>query len=100
MRGFTALQRHGTMGFPEIAAYAIRFARDGFAMNELLAFSIGSKEAAYRTWPQNAAVFLPGGRVPAIGDCFRQTDLADTLQYMSDQATAAGRAGGRTAGGA
>jgi gamma-glutamyltranspeptidase / glutathione hydrolase len=91
----TALERHGTMGFPEIAASAIRFARDGFAMNELLAFSIGSKEAEYRRWPQNAAVFLPGGRVPSIGEAFKQTDLAATLQYMSDQAQAAG---GREAG--
>jgi gamma-glutamyltranspeptidase/glutathione hydrolase len=91
----TALQRHGTMGFPEIAQHAIRFARDGFAMNELLQFSIASKEEAYRRWPQNAAVFLPSGRVPQVGDRFVQTDLAATLQYMSDQATAAG---GRDAG--
>lgn len=91
----TALERHGTMSFPDIAQYAIRFARDGFAMNELLAFSIGSKEADYRRWPQNAAVFLPGGAVPKIGDNFKQTDLAATLQYMSDQAQAAG---GREAG--
>lgn len=91
----TALQRHGTMGFPEIAAFAIRFAREGFAMNPLLQFSIASKEAAYRRWPQNAAVFLPGGAVPKVGDNFKQTDLAQTLQYMSDQASAAG---GREAG--
>ena len=86
----TALERHGTMSFPDIAQYAIRFARDGFAMNPLLAFSIGSKEADYRMWPQNAAVFLPGGAVPKVGDKFVQTDLATTLQYMSDQARAAG----------
>ena len=91
----TALERHGTMSFPEIAAYAIRFARDGFAINELLAFSISSKEAEYRRWPQNAAVFLPGGRAPKVGENFKQTDLAGTLQYMSDQAAAAG---GREAG--
>lgn len=91
----TALERHGTMGFPEIAQYAIRFARDGFAMNHLLAFSIGSKVEEYERWPQNAAIFLPGGAVPAIGDNFRQADLGRTLQYMSDQAAAAG---GREAG--
>ncbi len=91
----TALQRHGTLPFPDIARHAIRFARDGFAMNPLLAFSIGSKEADYLRWAQNAAIFLPGGAVPKVGDTFKQTDLARTLQYMSDQAEAAG---GREAG--
>lgn len=85
----TALQRHGTMGFAEIAEHAIRFARDGFAVNDLLAFSIASKESEYCRWDQNAAIFLPGGRPPDIGDNFRQTDLANTLQYMADEARAA-----------
>ena len=56
-----ALERHGTMRFAEIAEPAIRFARDGFAVNELLAYSISNSVEAYKRWPQNAAIFLPGG---------------------------------------
>src|ERR1700759_1685840 len=44
----TALRRHGTMRFADVAASAIRFAADGFAVYPLLARSIASHEAEYR----------------------------------------------------
>ena len=81
----TALQRHGTMRFHEVTAAAIRCARDGFAINPLLAHSIASREKDYRRWPQNAAVFLPQGRPPRVGEKFVQSDLANLLQYMAGQ---------------
>ena len=91
----SALRRHGTMRFYAVAESAIRFARDGFAVNTLLASSISSREADYRRWAQNAAIFLPGGRAPKVGDKFVQSDLARTLQFMADQDRAAA---GREAG--
>jgi len=84
-----ALRRHGTMRFHEVADSAIRFAHDGFAVNPLLASSIATREKAYRRWPQNAAIFLPGGRAPKVGDKFVQSDLARTMQFMADQDRAA-----------
>jgi len=93
----TALERHGTMGFGDVAQYAIRFARDGFAVFPLLAESIETHEAEYARWPSNAAIFLPGGRRPLVGEKFVQSDLARTLQYMADEERkAAGK--GRPAG--
>src|SRR5690349_2436885 len=86
----TALRRHGTMRFADIAAPAIRFAEEGFAVYPLLHRSIAAHEAEYRRWPSNTAIFLPDGRVPEIGAKFVQTDLARTLRYMSDQDRAAG----------
>jgi gamma-glutamyltranspeptidase/glutathione hydrolase len=92
-----ALERHGTMSFGDIAAAAIRFAAEGFATYPLLRESIGAHEAEYRTWPQNAAIFLPGGRAPEIGQRFVQADLARSLQHMVEQERAAAPKG-RTAG--
>jgi gamma-glutamyltranspeptidase/glutathione hydrolase len=86
----TALRRHGTMRFADVAASAIRFAADGFAVYPLLERSIGSHAAEYRRWASNTAVFLPGGRVPKTGEKFVQTDLARTIQFMADQDRAAG----------
>ncbi len=86
----TALRRHGTMGFPDIADAAMRFAAEGFAVYDGLANSIAKNEAAYRRWDYNAAIFLPGGAPPKVGDVFVQSDLAKTLGYMIDQARAAG----------
>lgn len=85
----TALERHGTMRFADIAAAAIKCAGEGFAVNPLLTHSIATHRAEYACWPGNAAIFLPGGRVPQPGERFVQTDLARTLQYMADQDRAA-----------
>jgi len=81
----TALKDFGTMSFGDIAAAAIRFAREGFAVFEYLAGQIELHQADYRKWPSNAAIFLPEGRPPTVGKRFLQTDLAATLQYMVDE---------------
>ena len=86
----TALERHGTMRFADVASYAARYAAEGFAVYPLLATSIASHEHEYRRWQSNTAIFLPNGRVPKSGDKFVQSDLARTLQYMADQDRAAG----------
>ena len=92
----TALERHGTMTFGEVAAASIRLARDGFVMYPLMASIIANKADAYGRWPSNAAIYLPGGRPPAVGDLFVQADLGRSLQYMADEERAAG--GDRLAG--
>jgi gamma-glutamyltranspeptidase/glutathione hydrolase len=81
----TALRRYGTMSFGEVAAAAIRLARDGFPMYPLMAASLKRHEADHRAWPSTAAIFLPNGRLPETGEVFRQTDLAGSLQYMADE---------------
>ena len=86
----TALQRHGTMRFADVASYAIRYAGEGFAVYPLLATSIAAHEHEYRRWQSNTAIYLPNNRVPKAGDKFVQTDLSRTLQYMADQDRAAG----------
>ncbi|MCS6892372.1 MAG: gamma-glutamyltransferase [Rhodovarius sp.] len=94
----TALERHGTWRFEDVVSFAIRYAREGFAVHPLLRESILTHRAAYERWESNRAIFLPGGRVPEIGERFVQADLARTLQYMADEARAAGQRGGREAG--
>lgn len=94
----TALERHGTMSFPDIVAFAIRYAAEGFQTNALLAHTIAAHRDEYARWPQNAAIYLPGGAPPKVGSRFVQSDLARTLTYMADEARAAEAAGGRLAG--
>ncbi|HYF06780.1 MAG TPA: gamma-glutamyltransferase [Acetobacteraceae bacterium] len=81
----TALERHGTMGFGDVAQCAIRYAAEGFAVFPLLHENIVSHREDYARYPSNAAIFLPGGQVPKVGDRFVQSDLARTLQYMADE---------------
>jgi gamma-glutamyltranspeptidase / glutathione hydrolase len=86
----TALERHGTMRFADVAASAIRYAGEGFAVYPLLATSIAAHEHEYRRWQSNTAIFLPNDRVPRSGEKFVQSDLSRTLQFMADQDRAAG----------
>ncbi|MBU8539168.1 gamma-glutamyltransferase family protein [Falsiroseomonas tokyonensis] len=92
----TALQRHGTMTFGEVAAAAIRHARDGFAMHPTMAKNLVQKFDSYMRWPSTAAIYLPGGKPPAVGQKFVQADLAAMLTYMVEEEAAA--VGDRAAG--
>ena len=77
-----ALRRYGTISFEQAATAAMEIARDGFAMYPLLANNIEYTAEQFARWPDNARVFLPGGKPPAIGDVFRQEDLARTIFRM------------------
>jgi gamma-glutamyltranspeptidase/glutathione hydrolase len=92
-----ALARYGTMPFADVAAAAIRFARDGFPMYPFFLDRLRTMAPKLREWPSSAAVYLPGGALPAIGDNFVQADLGRSLQYMAEEERAHAR-GDRLAG--
>lgn len=94
----TALERHGTMGFGEVAQYAIRYASEGFAVFPLLAETVALHLDDYRKYPSNAAIYLPGGEPPKVGARFVQSDLGRTLSYMVEEEKRAAAKGGRMAG--
>jgi gamma-glutamyltranspeptidase / glutathione hydrolase len=86
----TALERFGTMRFADVAAAAIRFGRDGFAVQSISQEIIESQAGTIQKYPQNAAIYLPNGVPPVAGTLFLQKDLAASIQYMADQEKAAG----------
>jgi gamma-glutamyltranspeptidase/glutathione hydrolase len=94
----TALENWGTMSFGECAAAAIRFAREGFAMNPLLHQTISQNVETYRSFPSSAAIYLKDNEAPPVGSRFVQADTAKSLQYMVDQEASAAAKGGRLAG--
>lgn len=94
----TALANFGTMNFGEVAAAAIRFARDGFPMYPLMSQFIADNRASYARWPSSKKVFMPRGRAPQPGEVFVQSDLGRTLQYLADEEKKVARRKGRKAG--
>jgi gamma-glutamyltranspeptidase/glutathione hydrolase len=86
------------MSFAEVAASAIRFGREGFGFQSISHEIMSESADTIARWPQNAAIYLPGGEAPKPGQRFLQTDLANSIQYMADQEAAAARTGGRAAG--
>jgi gamma-glutamyltranspeptidase / glutathione hydrolase len=94
-----ALGRFGTMSFSDVAAAAIRYAREGFVVHATMAEFLRNKRDGYALWPANAAIWLKeNGELREMGDLLVQTDLAASLQYMADQERAAAAKGGRAAG--
>src|SRR5215468_2027987 len=68
-----------------MAAAAIRFAREGFPTYPFLAEQLAARQNDFRYWASTAAIFLPNGHPPEVGQILVQSDLACTLQYMADQ---------------
>jgi gamma-glutamyltranspeptidase/glutathione hydrolase len=58
-------------------------------MSELSSQIIAAAADNYQRWPSNAAIYLPNGAPPQVGELFVQADLGRTIQYMIDEETVA-----------
>jgi gamma-glutamyltranspeptidase/glutathione hydrolase len=78
------LAKHGTRTLAQALEPAINYARDGYAVSEIIADQWRSVENVLARDPNAAATFLPGGKAPAPGDVFRNPALAASLQLIAD----------------
>lgn len=79
-----ALRRFGSLRFRDVAAPAIRHAREGFHIEAHLAKTIARQSEELRRRPPLAALFLDEDGEPLEeGDVLRQPDLADTLELIA-----------------
>ena len=85
-----ALERWGTMTFREVAARAVRCAAEGFPRHPVMLDYVEKYADDFRRWPENVAIWMPGGDVPAPGERLVQADLGRTLQFLCDEERAAG----------
>jgi gamma-glutamyltranspeptidase/glutathione hydrolase len=77
------LEKHGTISLSRALAPAIRYARDGYPVSEIIADQWAAAAETLALDPPAAAVFLPGGRAPKPGEVFRNPDLAKTLEAVA-----------------
>lgn len=81
------LRDWGTWELPDILSYAIGYARNGCHVVGRISAQIETMRPMFeREWTTSAAVFLPGGRVPAPGSLLRRPALADTLDRVLREA--------------
>ena len=85
-----ALERWGTMTFRDVAARAVRYASRGFPRHPVMLDYVRRYADDMRHWPENVAIWMPGGKVPAPGDRLVQADLGRVLQFLCDEERAAG----------
>jgi len=76
-----ALKDYGTLSLGEVMEPAIEFA-DGMPIDEPRSTYISRSRRFFELWPDSKRVFMPEGRVPRVGEIFRQPDLARTMRSM------------------
>lgn len=72
--------RFGSLPLDVVAAPALRYARDGFAVSPIIGrlWEMGAR--ALGGYPGFAETFMPGGRAPKTGETFRNPTLAASLE--------------------
>ena len=74
--------KHGTRTLAQALEPAIKYARDGYAVSEIIADQWKSVETLLARDPKSAAIFLTGGKAPAPGDVVKNPALAASLEAI------------------
>jgi gamma-glutamyltranspeptidase/glutathione hydrolase len=78
------LEKYGTLPRKKILAPAIRFAKEGFVLNDDIAGQFAETAEQFRKYPGSAHAFLKrDGSVYLPGDRFKQPELAKTLELIA-----------------
>jgi gamma-glutamyltranspeptidase/glutathione hydrolase len=84
---------YGRLPLATTLAPAIRYAREGFEVDELYRRLAGFRAEALNKSPEAARIFLADGAVPRLGQRIRQPELAATLEYLAREGHAGFYAG-------
>lgn len=86
VKGWEALRsRFGRLSFAEILEPAIGYAEAGFPVGEVVSVYWKDSEDVLRKDAPTARTFLPNGRLPQVGDIFRNPELAWTYRQIASQ---------------
>jgi gamma-glutamyltranspeptidase/glutathione hydrolase len=78
------LTRFGTVAMADVLRPAIRYARDGFPVQEIVAADWKDAEEKLSQDPAAARTFLPKGRAPVAGEVFSNPNLARSLELIAE----------------
>src|SRR5262249_8303840 len=77
------LSRFGKKSFAEVLAAAIAAAKAGYPVTEIFGEDWAATAGYVSRDREAARVFLPAGRAPAVGEIFRNPDLAGALEDIA-----------------
>jgi gamma-glutamyltranspeptidase/glutathione hydrolase len=77
------LAKYGTISLRQALLPAIQYARDGYAVSEIIAWQWREVASVLARDKLAAEVFLPGGKPPAPGDVFKNPKLAASLEEIA-----------------
>ena len=76
--------RYGRLPMSELLAPAIRYAREGFPVSEVIADGLVRNRDRIGHYPGFAETYMPGGDVPKKGEMFRNPRLANTYEAIAE----------------
>ncbi|MFE9555312.1 gamma-glutamyltransferase [Streptomyces sp. NPDC006692] len=77
-----ALDSWGSKSLRTLLKPAERIARDGFTVDATFRQQTADNQARFADFPDTARLFLPNGRLPAVGSTFKNPDLARTYEEL------------------
>ena len=77
------LSKHGTRTLAQALEPAIKYARDGYGVSEIIAGQWKDVEGMLARDPNAAKTFLINGKAPAPGDVFKNPALANSLEQIA-----------------
>ena len=77
------LAKHGSITMAQALAPAIRHAREGYAVHEVLSWQWADEAATLARDAAAARTFLVDGRAPKAGEIFRNPNLAASLELIA-----------------
>lgn len=80
---FTMHNRFGKMNMKEILAPAIRYAKNGFPVSELIAYYMNGSAKRLKKYDGFTETFMPNGKMPQKGDIFKNPQLANTYEKIA-----------------
>jgi gamma-glutamyltranspeptidase/glutathione hydrolase len=82
---FELNKKFGKLPMNEILAPAIRYAREGFPLSEVIAYYWQGNSRSLQKFPGFSEIFMPGGKAPAKGEIFKNPYLANTLELIGKE---------------
>ena len=76
--------RYGRLPMSELLAPAIRYAREGSPVSEVIADGLVRNRDRIGHYPGFAETYMPGGDVPKKGEMFRNPRLANTYEAIAE----------------
>ncbi|HRO25838.1 MAG TPA: gamma-glutamyltransferase [Luteimonas sp.] len=81
---FALHERFGKRSMAQNLAPAIRYAREGHPVHEVIAYYWDRSVPRLSKWPGFSEQFTIDGRAPRTGESWKNPNLADTLQRIAD----------------
>ena len=76
--------RYGRLPMSDLLAPAIRYAKEGFPVSEVIAQYLVNNRNRIGHYPGFAETYMPGGDVPKKGEVFRNPRLAKTYETIAE----------------